>query len=257
MQPSETSLLGPRLKIERANCHILELNQKLGGFFQGKPYRVLVETDPKAPQWHIWVVRVREKPPSDLATIVGDIVHNLFSALDLLACAAVRANGRGISDVCFPFAENANGVATAIDKAGVRKASPQVIAVFERLETYPGGKHEALLAIKRLDRDDKHRSIMPIAKVASFNERLINSITGDEVWPGLASLPLGPLEDGIELMRYPPFLSLNKKPGDEVDTSFHIVFGENDGSQPQPLIPTLKQYAQLVEGVVDAFSSVI
>lgn len=42
-------------------------------------------------------IKFRAAPPARLATISGDVVHNLRSALDLLWCQLVQANGKDIA----------------------------------------------------------------------------------------------------------------------------------------------------------------
>jgi hypothetical protein len=96
--------------------------------------------------------------PSYVATIVGDAVHNVRAALDLLACASVSVNGRGVGGVHFPVAKDSADVERAVKAANLYKASDGVLALFKSLEPYPGGAHAAVVAPHDdLDRTDKHR----------------------------------------------------------------------------------------------------
>ena len=45
--------------------------------------------------------------PEEISAIVGDVIHNLRTALDLTACDMVRAAGQSDKDVYFPFSNSA------------------------------------------------------------------------------------------------------------------------------------------------------
>lgn len=53
--------------------------------------------------WHVWSAGPIPNPPVDLALLAGDVAHQLRSALDLGANAAVVANqGRPTAQTAFP-----------------------------------------------------------------------------------------------------------------------------------------------------------
>lgn len=251
---SETAdpLEGAFLKVERAKVHIDELNAAIRGFFDRKPYRVVIKQGPN-PQQHLWVVEIREPLPSNLAPIIGDAVHNMRSTLDLLACACVRANGKSLDGVYFPIAKSPKGVEASIKKAHIQRASKQVVEVFKTLEVYPGGKHEAISVVHALDRADKHRLLIPVVNLASFNEVL--HIGGEIIYPGLENW-LFRLEDGAEVFRTDKVV-YSKQVDDEVNAAFHIVFGKDQPFYGKPVIPTLKSSMEIVEAIIKLFDGVI
>ena len=53
---------GPKLKIDRAKCHIEELKTALQAFNQMKPYELTRETDPKTGE-NVYRVRIKEALP--------------------------------------------------------------------------------------------------------------------------------------------------------------------------------------------------
>jgi hypothetical protein len=169
--------------------------------------------------------------------------------LDLLACACVAANGRSISGVSLPIAEDAATITAAIKDAGVKKASKKVVAIFEGLEVYPGGKHDGVIALHDLDRIDKHRLLLPVVNVASVNELL--HIGGEIIYPGLENV-LFHLDDGTVIFRTDSSM-YKKKVDDEIDVTLDIVFGEGQPLYGQEVIPKLKDFVQLVETIVDRF----
>jgi hypothetical protein len=88
---------GPRLKVERADEHIRELEAAIKRFHETDPYSIVREEDADTGDL-LYRLRLRGLPPQRFATIAGDTVHNLQSALDLLWCQLVEANGKTIAN---------------------------------------------------------------------------------------------------------------------------------------------------------------
>jgi hypothetical protein len=77
-------LIGPRLKVRRANEHIEELDAARQDFIDTDPYVTFSENDPETGDL---VYKVTVEPHAaeglrDLSVIAGDAVHNLRSALE-------------------------------------------------------------------------------------------------------------------------------------------------------------------------------
>src|ERR1700678_207635 len=81
------------LKIRRARVHIKELGEQIDTYLQREPFYLEIVDAPSFSTGRMWVARVTEEVPLDFAAIIGDAIHNLRTALDLLACDLVRANG--------------------------------------------------------------------------------------------------------------------------------------------------------------------
>jgi hypothetical protein len=86
-------LVGIRAKIERAKEHIRDLNAEWQAFRATDSYGIRVDLDPQTGE-RVYRFEIRQQISIDIATIIGDAVHNLRSALDHLACQLVEANGR-------------------------------------------------------------------------------------------------------------------------------------------------------------------
>jgi hypothetical protein len=101
-------LEGPKLKVERAKEHFQQLEAEIKTFNAGNPYRIVVEEDSQSGD-QLYRVKVNKQPPTRWSTIIGDVVHNLRSALDLLVNEAVRANGKTPNRYTgFPIYQNGN-----------------------------------------------------------------------------------------------------------------------------------------------------
>ena len=152
-----------RLKIERAQTHIFELEIAVENFFSRKPCAIVVEPyfDGSLSWARSCTARVRENVPYSFSPIIGDIIHNLRTALDLLACDLVRLAGKNPSSVYFPFCERPTELHSAIKKKNIHRAGHDVVEVIERFQPYRGG-NETLRALHDMDVSDKHKSLSGI-----------------------------------------------------------------------------------------------
>ncbi|MGL5826995.1 MAG: hypothetical protein ACRCYU_19605 [Nocardioides sp.] len=79
-----------QVKLGRAAEHLRDLRSQVGEYASGKPHEVVHEpTDVE----HLTRVRVvlRREPPAVIGAIIGDVLHNLRSALDSVAYAVIVA----------------------------------------------------------------------------------------------------------------------------------------------------------------------
>lgn len=74
------------LKLGRAQKHLDELNLEIAAFSEDHPCVPVRDRQTKPNVWRI-AAHLAQKPAPDIALIVGDVVHNLRSALDHMARA--------------------------------------------------------------------------------------------------------------------------------------------------------------------------
>jgi hypothetical protein len=98
-----SALEGVRLKLERAEHVIDELNQAVIDYLAENPYRVVGEFERETSEY---VLRGEvTKPTAYLGVIAGDVAHNLRSALDHLAWQLALLNSATPYDrTQFPIA---------------------------------------------------------------------------------------------------------------------------------------------------------
>lgn len=236
-----------KLKIERANRHISDLDQTLNAFRESKPYRIVIEKD-SDPEMCRLVVRTGIELPSEFSAIIGDAVHNLRAALDLLACDLVRQNGGDVEEVYFPFCANGNDLELMIKKRHIDRAAPQVVDIIRSLKPYTGG-NVALRGIHDLDITDKHKLLIPIIAI----NRIQNFAPTMGGFPMFTLQNVGLLNavDGRVVAVLP--IPENYKIGQNFDPIIDIAFGEGQPFIYEALIPTLHQVSQLVDGIVNIF----
>ncbi len=162
----EQWLRGPRLKVDRANQHIIELKAKAEVFLARNPYRAVVEENLEATRdkWpRALVLRVREETPEEFSAIIGDIIHNLRSALDLLVCALVRANEGDDKNVKFPIAKDASVFENAIKESKIARGGSVAMDYVRALKPYGGEDGNwPISSLHALDIEDKHRLIITV-----------------------------------------------------------------------------------------------
>ena len=155
-------LSGPLAKIERAKHHINDLNRQIEAYTSQRPLRVYRSTNGKTNKV-AYVVKNKIPVPSDLALIIGDAVHNLRSALDLLAFGLVgdKCPTPGKQrQVQFPFSASEKSLESTINSRQISLAGKKVVREIKKLKPYRGG-NEMLQAIHDLDLADKHKLIIP------------------------------------------------------------------------------------------------
>ena len=251
----ETWLRGPRLKIQRAKHHIDEVKTGVAKFFAENPYRVVVEhnTGNHADKWPLsLVIRIREEIPEEFSAIIGDAAHNLRSALDLLTCAMVRANGGNDERVQFPIARNANSLESAIANGNVKRAAPQFVQFVRSLNPYRGnGGNWALHTVHDLDILDKHKLVIAIGSIAQFS-RVLTGLRNNSTIATLPGYQWGRLENGTKLIDIPAKTSF--KIDDEIGATFSIAFGKGQPADGLDVVPTLVSITDYIEGVINRIS---
>ncbi len=256
---------GSNIKIERAKTHVRELEALVQEFLQSSPYAVVREEDPETGDL-VYRLRVLRQPPLAWSAIVGDAVHNLRTALDLLACELVRANGGRVNeDTGFPIGKDVHALKSML-KNKIGGASEEAIRHIRSLNPYPGG-NDGLWRLHRLDVVDKHRLLL---SVGSAHKNIVldavrmfppdtPEFLGIDVGTFEAfSLPFAltpadrqwPLSDGAEVLRV--MAAAREGHWDEAPQfGFEIAFGEGEVVRGQPLLETLHRFIALVEGVVE------
>ena len=251
MRPARAS--GPqfeasKIKIQRAEKHIAELDSAMQGFFSKKPFRAIVEPGETVAR-QVITFRVRKVVPKEFSAIIGDVIHNLRTALDLLASELVRLNKQSDEDVYFPFCDKADYLDTMIRKRHLDRAAPQCVELIRTLKPYTNG-NVALRAIHDLDIQDKHKMLILASGSAGFG----NAKFGD----GKAHISVGAgvkfvVIDGFTLFTFPADPKL--RIGQEIKTTFTLIFPPLGPLGAREVLPTLRSLAKLVSGIVESFEA--
>ena len=152
---------GPKLKWLRAQTHMRELLQLLD--VHGMSLDVRFE--PVEGEDHTYRTVFSKPTPQWLPLVLGDVIHNLRSALDLLICDIARARNKSPSKLKFPFADNQRRYEDAIDTGEIRRLGSDVQKALKALKAFKDG-NALLRGLHDLDIADKHDIIITVIEVA-------------------------------------------------------------------------------------------
>lgn len=256
--PTPDALLGVWAKIKRAKQHLDDFDQ-VGVRFR-ETNSDLIGRKEKLDIAKRAYYFTKEPVTSDYAVWVGDVLHNLRSAIDHLAFAlcvagpggraAAEANKRQIH---FPVTNGDSNAYKADKTRGlvIALAKPGVKDLLDETEPYKGGKGDALRQLGVLNNADKHRLLVTVA-LHNPRPNMTSYIKNDPNWTeiSLYDVNTGPLKAGDEIMLEP----LTTKPHEDLEFAFGVALNEPEIGPMQPLQPLLPHIAEYVERIIPAFN---
>lgn len=155
-----TDFDAPRIKIRQAERHLVTLHDLLAPYLAENPKitRRLIpgsifQTD----------MMSFDAAPSESAAVVGDVIHNLRAALDIVACEMAERKSGSSDKVRFPFSKDAEKFPRAVKESNFELCGLDAMSVLQALKPYPDGDG-LFYAIHALDIMDKHRALLPHPK---------------------------------------------------------------------------------------------
>jgi hypothetical protein len=251
MQPAE-QLRGARTKLQRAEEHLGQLRSEHDRFVaERNPYRMLREADLEAKDYYLWRAKIVEQPPLEKwASMAGECVHALRSALDHTAFELVRAVDPAATYSEFPIYKDETGK-DGWNNNGKRKlpgVSEQVLAVVNVLQPYKRRKEfDPLWRVHMLDIIDKHRHlnfVSPFLRRARF---LAEGGTVD------TEILAGPFKDGTPVARFKMSPDQSANMYVQTEFTFDIAFGGGELIINEPVLVMLEDSLVWTGGVVACF----
>jgi hypothetical protein len=174
-----STLDGCREKIKRAEEHREVLDREVAAWLEAHPIPFRAEYDPQTGS-HIARITAVPQPVPTLrwGVIIGDVIHNLRSALDHLAWELAHWGGRTPSDpegVKFPIADTLATFGSGAAARATKQMDPAHVAKVESLQPYhaqsgpdryTGTYIHPLAFVRDLSNADKHRLPTPILAVS-------------------------------------------------------------------------------------------
>jgi hypothetical protein len=233
------ALDGIHAKLARADKHLEALDSELRAFAEKEPYGFRGEVDTQTSRW-VARFELREPIPIELSVTVGDIVHNLRSALDHIAFALVPKASRWRT--MFPIYDDPEEFLCAVRIPAKRNRGPLgglqpdslAFALIESTQPYAGGNPPETLhplrVLADLNNEDKHRTILARSTALSRDpapEAAILARWNVEVAEQYSIHLDTPLEDGAEIMHAGVTIT-GPEPNMHVRYQFHfeIAFGK-------------------------------
>jgi hypothetical protein len=187
-----------RLKIERADKHIADIEARIGTLHESQFSTVKI--DPKTGCETLTYDFSDSKAFDDIALMLGDAIHNLNCALDYTWLRTIeKLVPRAVPDRAkFPVHEAAKELEGSLKKAEVHTTSPALFKfMMTEIKPYHGGD-SAIWPVHRLSIRDKHRLLIPVWSTAVVTYIELEDQTGKTL-KGFAST--------VSLQRPPYFLS--------------------------------------------------
>jgi len=244
-------------KVNRARKHADDLEAEVRAFWAGDPYEVEMVGSPLAGGGS-YRVRHLTPLPEVVPLIAGDAAHNIRSALDHFAWAAVVPHERSVR-TCFPI-WNATEAPTP-DKwkkrvnTQLKGASSDLIDAATKHEPWQAGRDSLLWAIHQLDRVDKHRLLLSVAVALtgvgldghSYELAVAKRFSGGDPAKPLALEPLKwtPVEEGTVLFGSPSDFGATA-----ATLTFDVLLGEPEMLRERSAITQLRILAGLAEKVI-------
>jgi hypothetical protein len=250
-------LAGVRLKIERAEKHIRDLDSGIRDYFQSRPYEVRTHRDPDSRRM-LYVLHSFREPDETFPVVVGDVIQNLRSALDHMAYLLFKGSpGFKPKLSFFPIAEDAAKYKSETLRKikGFRK---QPVEAISAIEPYGGGKGETLWRLHSLNIVDKHQLLIPV--LGRYGGFIHNSLV-DRMWEEKGEVSPFKNMPPLLLRVNPEFSQLkvgailfadlpDAKVNQNMQFKFDIAFNEPGIAQGEPVLPTLQGMHDFVKNVI-------
>lgn len=255
------TLKGPRAKVDRAKKHIAELQDTIGSLVfthSANPEAILIEDDPNSPK-RIYKVGRIPKVPEYIPAIIGDVIHNLRSALDLLLGQLILASGQEIAKEYFPIAWTRKKFESRCDTEIKGRVGKDPFDLICASEAYRGGQGDALWRVHALDIEDKHRLLF----VVGLGFHGVTPTFPAEWFPPEAVEALGSLsllvvpEDSMVPLKEGDVLFIdNDRTEEKTEPKFalFVAFSELEIVHGESVVPTVLSLAESVEGTIKAFA---
>jgi hypothetical protein len=259
---SRDSFAGARLKIKRAHKHIAELDTWINDVIQSNidAARAHKAGDPSRISHHV-VVNRKHGYAVDVPLIVGDAVHNLRTALDFLASAIVNDDK---TRTYFPLGDTREGLIHSREYRLIEAIAPDLaLKIADVIKSYKTRGDSRFWALNQLDRIDKHRLLVPT--ITQQNSAVIGITEEHEDDPP----PTGPGSIymlGGRTTKEGVVKSVAREPRPGTKAYIHnenngyqtvsVIFPEGGPFENEAVVPTLRQLAELVSGVIDMFEAV-
>lgn len=166
------------LKIQRAEKHHSELAALIQKY---KPFRYFVETNFKTGEKATFAKK-DEEVTNQAAIIIGDIIHNLRSALDhtYWNCTEQFAKSDGErKNIQFPITSNEKALKDSVLPGLPSRVSQSFADALASLKPYRDGGNRSLCLIHDLDVMDKHKLLIPTGNFTKITSAMIQKQVPD------------------------------------------------------------------------------
>jgi hypothetical protein len=239
-----------RLKLERCETLVVDLDSTFKAFFGERTDLMTVSLEPDSDGVIGLKVTATGQLPRNVATVVGDALHNLRSSLDVAVCGLVELAGvTPTRNAYFPIHSTREAVKEALARKDLLSLGAEVQRVIlDSIRPYLGGA-DALYALHDLNKKDKHRHLLPVITVS----RVDGIALRDDQFSIVEELTVYPGPTGVaHVISLPGKMEIRSKGR----PSYVPVFGPDAGGQAgKPLMPTLQAIFWAVDRALGALQA--
>lgn len=224
-----SSLESTHLKLDRAWDHLTGLEGQFEEFLQRRPHEFDSRFDENFRIFYVWVTPT-EQPPVEWSIVVGDVLHNLNSALDHLVCSLARLTDA--ADECrtteFPICTDPGSFDSRRRRAlaNVPREAQDIIEELQPFQSPEDPTTHILEVLRRFYNIDKHRRLH---LVASNAREVLFSPSHRDIEP--IRLYVGPVRHRTELAAFHVPRHVEGTVNVSVDATIDVVIDERIGSE--------------------------
>jgi hypothetical protein len=257
-------LLGPRLKLDRAYHHLIELKRAEREYFDTNPAQIVFDTETQ-PGHKLAKITLCHKPPEIMHVVAGELIYQLRSALDQIAVCFAKLS-KGPADpksVYFPTGTNFRNFVKSCkgaDRKGkligkLRHIDCDLRKAIMRTRPYNGG-NEVLRAVFLMANIDKHMELIAMGTIGRLE--LMRSVNISGAKTGFISSDPGDLNEGIVFSVLLPEGTITpNNPNSEIRVSGQITLGDVPPYEGKLLVPFLESMADEVTRVHSDFQRLL
>lgn len=235
-----------RSKVARAKKHFTELVGLVEGFQSLNPYERVTENDLNRAGFVVHKIRTTQPLPESIGNVLGDLVGNLRSALDVAAYDIAIASGKtNPKFTAFPFAGNIHQMANSLGRS---KDLPEKIQpLFCGFQPYLGGD-DLLWLLNELCVSDKHKVVIPMGVGMMRQQASVRTIgaffmPNPHVWDAT--------RNEMEIITFGPGTTFNY----DFQFDFFVAFGDVKFVAGKPIAPVLDNLFGKVERILTAMEA--
>ncbi|MEW6658838.1 MAG: hypothetical protein AB1424_09265 [Thermodesulfobacteriota bacterium] len=236
-----------KLRLARANEHILIFEKRRKSFLKAKEWTDIVERDPDGIN-DLHKIKFTKPFPDEFTLIATEALEHLRASLDQAAYAVAVASGTANpKSAYFPFAQDAAGLQTVI-KGRCKNIPSDIVTLFCSFQPYKGG-NDLLYALNSVCIANKHREL---AKIGIIPGLTINNIQANSIYgPIRATVPQLTWDRRKNEIIY-LIVPSNPKPlvHCNIVITLNIAFDEIIGGKPA--LAVLRDMASEVQNILEA-----
>jgi hypothetical protein len=242
---------GSRLKVERAYKHIADIDSMIEVFIGSDFYDLTVDKNNDTGE-NLLRCNIKSRMEEEkIALIIGDALHNLRSALDLLYYETVGlCNGVATKWTRFPFADTRDQLVGRLNPALEKKQITRNVynLILNIVKPYEGG-NIALWELDDWNITDKHQLLIPVLKLMMLRDVRFEDEQHRPL-PGLRS-EFFMSDPGIALIDGANGLNITVK--NKGRAAADILLAKGLLLKIQAIVPTLRGIAEEVTQTIETF----